>query len=125
MTIKELMNAYDIELNVQSEIKAVNSVNLLQPSRSFVHAIPNKVPRSIGMRVAAGLMSAEKECTLNEDASECTILHANLECGQDDDSDVDMVFSGLSIEDLASTIVLDVAARLDDDEAEAEDWLAG
>ena len=116
MTITELMDAYDLELNTQSRLKDHWKRDKVVPSRSFVEQIPSKVLRDLGARVVGGLGS---HIVINDDCgvdSEATVMHVNHQYSKDEevvsDSDTISISSG----------VADQAARPDDAEAEAEDW---
>ena len=116
MSIEELMDAYDLELNVQSQLKEFWKREAVSPSLGFTKQIPTKVLRDFGLRIVGSLtapMAVIHERNIDSDA---TVCHANDQrvSVNNEVSDTDTI----SIKSDSG----EQAARPDDTEAEAEDW---
>ena len=116
MSIAELMDAYDMELNVQSQLKEFWKRESAVPSLGFTEQIRTKVLRDFGSRIMARLTSSEPVAHQDNVDSDATLLHSNDHRMADTndilDTDTVSVVSNSG----------DQAARPDDAEAEAEEW---
>ena len=127
ITIEELLDVYDFELSVQSELKKYWASSKTKPTRSFVNQIPIKVLRSVALRVIDTLSSTKDEdIFLSAYDSDSTILHTNA---ANDYEESDMESIAVEITDDSSTFKSsskstksDKAACNDEDEADEEDW---
>ena len=104
---EELMDAYDLELTVQASLKSHCKVVGKSGSKSFVKAVPTKVLRLVA-RDLIGRTMTENESRFVIPVSAVPVRHQDEVGGQ-------------KVRHLVNPS-LDIAARPDDAEAEAEDW---
>ena len=103
----ELMDAYDLELTVQASLKGHCKIVGKSGSKSFVKAVPTKVLRLVA-RDLIGRTMTENESRFVIPVSSVPVRHRDE-----------------AVEKKVRPLVkasLDIAARPDDAEAEAEDW---
>ena len=116
MSIEELMDTYDLELNVQSQLKSFWKSESTSPTLGFVDQIPVKVLRDLGSRAVKDLRAQSTSSVNAAEDSDATVWHANhqtvLTDGFVSDTDTVSITSGSG----------EQAARPDDAEAESEDW---
>ena len=116
MTLGELMDAYDLELNAQARLKQFWKREGTLPSFAFIEQIPAKVLRDLGSRVVASLVSVDETEDGSDVETDATIVHAN-----DTKVDAEGPISDSDSVSMGSQAG-EQAARPDDAEAEAEDW---
>ena len=116
MSIEELMDAYDVELNVQSQLKEFWKREDTLPSRGFMEQIPSKVLRDLGSRIVESFAAPTVVINNSETDSDATVLHVNH--NRLSVNEVVLDIDTISIASGAG----EQAARPDDAEAETEDW---
>ena len=128
LTEDELMDSYDLEISIQSDLKRFWKENKLFSSRAYVRQLPIKLLRAIATRVVMGLTSQpdDESSSLSSVDSSFTVKMANFS-----PSDIDEMSScSYSIanefpnidDDPPPVIALDKAARADDEEANSDEW---
>jgi hypothetical protein len=138
VTDEELLDIYDLELSIQSELKRFWNHNNVTPTRSFVEQIPIKVLRGLGLRVvkalsptaldhvattslATGLSYDSDSTTIATNCSNMQLKHAP----NDDDSIAAEILSDsddFACSSKSLSEPSDKAAKDDDAEAVSEDW---
>jgi len=123
LSSEELMDAYDLELTVQASLKRHCKRAGKSPSRSFVKAVPTKILRLVARDLIDRTMKGN-ECRFvvpirtfpvrNQDESLSSLLPKRSQDVGNESVEID-------VRPLVND-PLDLAARPDDAEAEAEDW---
>jgi hypothetical protein len=136
VTEEELLDIYDLELSVQSELKSFWAKTGSVSTRSYTDQVPVKVLRSVAMRLVSGLLAegddaspSDSSVSLSDD-SDVTLAMSNCRNTgprstepTSDMSDDDSIAGELHVLDHSDVNPeLDKAAKADDAEAVAEDW---
>ena len=127
LTDKEIYNCYDLEKEVQDDLRSYYKDQDLAPSFGFTKQVPLKVVRAILMSFTESLAHVEEKEEVESLDSQQTITVTNLtsdvnerlNLDTDGDNTVFMGEDDMSLEEDTSQLL---AARPNDVEAEAKDW---
>lgn len=137
ITEDELLDIYDLELEVQSDLNKYWKGSRSKSTRSYISQIPIKVLRSIGSRVITGLcldLTPDTGVASDAPSADATLKMRNSSANGNSDSSLDSlsydsdeqsVAAELRLgydDDDASAMASDKAAKEDDAEAVSQDW---
>jgi hypothetical protein len=142
VTDEEMLDCYDLELSVQSELKRFWKSTGVRPTRSYVEQIPVKVLRSVALRVVKGCVETHQSLSPSDTnisdsdydsditmvtsngTGQCRVAQNFDPASTDDDSIAAELHDDVThfIHSDTQSSSSDKAAKDDDAEAVAEDW---